>query len=62
MTTAEQVKMLGHERTRRGAALDQITAELRTAVRHAIEAGMSEVEAARLAGVSRPTVRAWLGK
>lgn len=35
---------------------------LRAAVRDAINAGMSEVKAAKLAGVSRPTVRKWLGK
>ena len=37
-------------------------ARLRAAIRDAVAAGMSEVEIARLAGVSRPTVRAWLGK
>ena len=36
--------------------------ELQDVVRHAIAAGVSEVEAARLARVSRMTVRAWLGK
>ena len=35
---------------------------LRSAVRDAVAQGMSEVRAAKLAGVSRPTVRAWLGK
>lgn len=35
---------------------------LKTAVRKAVGAGMSEVEAAKLAGVTRMTVRAWLGK
>lgn len=35
---------------------------LRYAVIDAVADGMSEVEAARLAGVSRMTVRAWLGK
>lgn len=35
---------------------------LRAAVRDAVRQGMSEVRAAKLAGVSRPTVRAWLGK
>ena len=41
-----------------GCAADQ----LRDAVRGAIAAGMTEVEAAKLAGVTRMTVRAWLGK
>ena len=36
--------------------------ELRREVRHAVAAGVSEVEASRLAGVSRMTIRAWLGK
>ena len=31
-------------------------------VREAVAAGMSEVQAAKVAGVSRPTIRAWLGK
>ena len=35
---------------------------LRVAVRRAVAAGMSESEAARRAGVTRMTVRAWLGK
>ena len=35
---------------------------LRIAVRDAVHQGMTEVKAAKLAGVSRPTVRAWLGK
>jgi DNA invertase Pin-like site-specific DNA recombinase len=36
--------------------------ELRTAVRRAVNSGMTEVETAKLAGVTRMTVRAWLGK
>lgn len=35
---------------------------LRAATVRAVRAGMSEVEAARRAGVTRATVRAWLGK
>jgi transposase len=42
--------------------LTQSTASLRQAVRDAVAAGMSESEAARQAGVSRLTIRAWLGK
>ena len=34
----------------------------KTIARDAIDDGMSEVELARLLGVSRHTVRAWLGK
>lgn len=36
--------------------------ELRKAALAAISAGMSESEAARVAGVDRMTVRKWLGK
>lgn len=35
---------------------------LRRCAIEAVQAGMSEVQAARLAGVSRPTLRKWLGK
>ena len=38
------------------------TDALRAAVRAAVAAGMSESEASRQAGVSRMTVRSWLGK
>jgi DNA-directed RNA polymerase specialized sigma24 family protein len=41
---------------------DEATSRLRKAVRDADAAGMSQSEAARVAGVSRMTVRAWLGK
>jgi transposase len=37
-------------------------AELGEAVRAAVADGMTEVEAAYVAGVTRMTVRAWLGK
>lgn len=36
--------------------------ELADQVREAIAGGMSEVEAARRAGVTRVTVRKWIGK
>lgn len=36
--------------------------ELRDAVREAIKAGVTEVEAARLSGVTRMTIRKWVGK
>lgn len=35
---------------------------LSDAVRAAVQDGMTEVEAARVAGVDRMTIRAWLGK
>ena len=47
------------------AAREAVTlakADLRRAVVAAVHDGMTEVKAAKLAGVSRPTVRAWLGK
>jgi len=45
---------------REGAA--HYMGELRRAVMAAVEAGISESETARLAGVTRMTVRSWLGK
>jgi DNA invertase Pin-like site-specific DNA recombinase len=42
--------------------LTNTTEVLRSRVVKAIELGMSESEAARLAGVRRQTVREWLGK
>ena len=41
---------------------ESITDLLRDAVADAVRGGMSEVEAARLSGVTRMTVRSWLGK
>ncbi len=61
-TTAERIEALGAEHTLRRGDVQQIRSELVTAVRRAVEAGMSESEAARLAGVTRMTVRAWQGK
>lgn len=42
--------------------LAQATETAREAVRREVAAGMTESEAARRHGVSRQTVRAWLGK
>lgn len=56
------IDSLGAERTQCVVALMQITAELQEAVREAVANGMSESEAARRAGVTRMTVRSWLGK
>ena len=39
-----------------------LAAELYEAIREAVEGGMSEAEAARVAGVDRMTVRRALGK
>lgn len=37
-------------------------ADLRETVRLAVALGLTEVEIGKLAGISRPTVREWLGK
>lgn len=57
------------ELAKRAAALQrarqrvtEATEAVRAAVVEAVAGGMSEVEAARQAGVTRMTVRAWLGK
>lgn len=42
--------------------LETATTRLKVVVRAACDEGMSEVEAAKLAGVTRMTVRAWRGK
>ena len=56
---------LAHNARLRAAAQEderRATERLKLGVLEAIAGGMSEVEAARRAGVSRNTVRAWLGK
>lgn len=45
-----------------GRAAAEARAELREAIRQLVESGVSEVEAARLVGVTRMTIRKWLGK
>lgn len=40
-------------------ARDQSRDKLRDEVRAALDAGMTEAEAARIAGVTRMTIRAW---
>lgn len=44
------------------AEYEQERLNLQAAVRDAVKAGMPEAEAARRAGVTRMTVRAWIGK
>ena len=41
---------------------EQARQRLIAAVREAVKHGMTEVEAARVSGVTRMTVRSWLGK
>jgi DNA-directed RNA polymerase specialized sigma24 family protein len=62
MTPAERIAGTASARQ---SALDLVaehTDRLRKAVVAAVKDGMSESEAARLAGVTRMTVRSWLGK
>lgn len=67
MATDQEVVRSGL--SRRGAelraaldAVDEAKGRLREVVRLAPGVGITEVEVARLAGISRPTVRDWLGK
>lgn len=57
-----QICTWADERTFHRAKADEATDRLRLAVRDAVHHGMSESEAARLANVTRMTVRKWLGK
>ena len=52
----------GRHAARAKAARDAAFEELAAKVREAIAAGLTEVDAARLAGVDRMTVRRWVGK
>ncbi len=47
---------------RADATRDRARQQLRQAVVDAVTAGVPEAEVARLAGVTRMTVRAWIGK
>lgn len=58
----EILESLGADRAYHLEKAEHITAELREKVRDAHAAGVSESEIARIAGVSRLTVRSWLGK
>lgn len=59
-TPAQQVQAAAARRDRARQALDHITGDLRDVVLRAVEEhGMTEAEAARLAGVGRMTVRKW---
>jgi DNA invertase Pin-like site-specific DNA recombinase len=69
--TAEDVRLghlrvlgkLGSARTTKRAAAERATEEVRQAVLAALRDGsVSEHEAARVTGVDRMTIRAWLGK
>lgn len=59
-TPAQQVQAAAARRDRARTALDRSVDDLRAVVLDAIEGnGMTESEAARLAGVARTTVRKW---
>ena len=59
---AANVKRLGARRLAARSAFEDATEELRNACVRAVVYGMSESEAARLAGVRRQTIREWSGK
>lgn len=59
---ADTITTLGKRRTKQREAVAATTEKLAAAVRDAVAAGMTEVDAARAAGVDRMTVRRWLGK
>lgn len=59
-TPAQQVRAAAARRDRARQALERSVTDLRAVVLEALEDhGMSESEAARLAGVARTTVRKW---
>jgi hypothetical protein len=58
----ESVQRLREAYHRNRMSTERTRTELREAVLDLIEGGMGESEAARLAGVTRMTIRSWLGK
>lgn len=62
MTAAERLAAAGVEYEVLTRVAERARLELTEAIRAAIAGGMTEVEAARVAGVSRPTIRKALGK
>lgn len=61
-TDRERIQRLSVAYTRTRHLEEETRSELRAAVLDLIEHGTSEVEAARLAGVTRMTIRSWQGK
>jgi DNA invertase Pin-like site-specific DNA recombinase len=61
-SSAARLRVLRDAMTRLEAERERLRDEQKRAVRAAVESGMSESQVAREAGVSRLTVRAWLGK
>jgi uncharacterized membrane-anchored protein len=60
--TTERLRALGEIHARDLEDARRSRNQLKVAVRIATDAGLSEVRAAELARVSRPTIRAWRGK
>ena len=54
--------LAGRRAAKAKAHRDAAFEELAATVREAIAAGLTEVDAAKLAGVDRMTVRRWVGK
>lgn len=61
-TYRTQVRTAGMALTSARKSVDNASDRLKACVLAGIGAGLSENEAAKLAGVTRQTVRAWLGK
>lgn len=59
---ADIIKELGEQRAHHIERSGEVSGELAVKMEEARDAGMSEAELARIAGVSRLTVRSWLGK
>lgn len=61
--TYERIAKLAEERDALLADLESVTNDLRAELEKAIgSGGMSEYSAAKITGVSRTTIRAWMGK
>lgn len=60
--TRARLTALAENRREALGRADEATVTLRDAVAEAVADGMTEVDAAKLAGVTRMTIRAWLGK
>lgn len=60
LTPAEVLEELGASLAHFEENVAQVKAELKTRIREARAAGVAKSEIARFAGISRPTVDAWL--
>ena len=57
-----EVERLAAKRDALTRARDDVTDELRRAVVRLVESGVSELQASKLAGIGRQTVRVWTAK